>query len=409
MRGHDIAQPLVDGLVATTGARTSTVSELRVNELDLRGTSLEGRGRAGITFLPGKKRDGYSGAHWRDLDLDLARLRSLGVDALFLLVEDSELDDCLVSELPAVMASDGPELIRFPIRDPRTPTDEVAYRAAVVDLLDRIRRGKFIAIACRGGIDRSGMTASCLLRDAGLTSDQAIGRVQATRASSITIREQQDYVRAWPTSREVAGAPVDSSHAQPSGRGTGTPAEWEVAPGHTLAVLQGDITRIPADAIVNAANGQLGGGSGVNGAILRAGGPAIMADLERRYGPIGSRSCPTGSAVLSAAGSLPARWVIHAVGPVWYGGNAGEPDQLASAYATSLRLADDVGAGHVTFPAISTGIYGYPADLAAAVAVGTLAAALRTATSVERVTLVAYSAATLELLQTALRLARDRG
>jgi O-acetyl-ADP-ribose deacetylase (regulator of RNase III) len=100
--------------------------------------------------------------------------------------------------------------------------------------------------------------------------------------------------------------------------------------------------------------------------------------------------------------------VIHAVGPAWYGGNGGEPEQLASAYATSLRLADEVGAGHVTFPAISTGIYGYPADLAAAVAVGTLAAALRNATSVERATLVAYSAASLELLRTALRVERDR-
>ena len=165
--------------------------------------------------------------------------------------------------------------------------------------------------------------------------------------------------------------------------------EWVVAPGRTLAIVQGDITRIPADAIVNAANSHLGGGGGVDGAIHRAGGPVIMADLERRYGRPGVRSCPTGSAVISAAGNLPASWVIHAVGPIWYGGNADEAEALASAYATSLRLADELGARHVTFPAISTGVYGYPADLAADVAVGTLAAALWDTTSAERATLVA--------------------
>ena len=203
MRGREVAAPLVDALVGTIGnpqrVRTSTASPLRVDELDLRGTSLEGGGRVGVTFLPGKKHDGWTGPHWRDLDLDLAQLRSLGVDALFLLVEDSELDDCLVPELPAVMAADGPELVRFPIRDPRTPTDGIAYRAAVVDLLDRVRRGQFIAIACRGGIDRSGMTASCLPREAGLSSEDAIARVQGARKGSITIGEQQAYVRAWPT------------------------------------------------------------------------------------------------------------------------------------------------------------------------------------------------------------------
>ena len=183
--------------MATTGAGTSTLSELRVDELDLRGTSLEGSGRVGITFLPGKKRDGWTGPHWRDLDLDLARLRELGVDLLFLLVEDKELDFCFVPELPDVMAADGPELIRFPIRDPRIPTDPLAYRAAVVDLVERIRGGQFVAIACRGGIDRSGMTAACLYREVGLDYDEAIRRTQAARTGSITISEQQGIVRAW--------------------------------------------------------------------------------------------------------------------------------------------------------------------------------------------------------------------
>ncbi len=182
--------------------------------------------------------------------------------------------------------------------------------------------------------------------------------------------------------------------------------EWPIAPGRTLALTEGDITRIPADAIVNAANSHLGGGGGVDGAIHSAGGPAIMVDLERRYGRVGVRSCPAGSAVVSAGGNLPARWVIHAVGPVWHGGSAGESDVLASAYATSLRLADELGARHVTFPAISTGVYGYPTDLAAAIAVGTLAAALRDTSCVERATLVAYSERGLAPLQAALRLAR---
>ena len=92
---------------------------------------------------------------------------------------------------------------------------------------------------------------------------------------------------------------------------------WEVVRGRVIELAVGDITRMPADAIVNAANNHLGGGGGVDGAIHRAGGPAILADLTRRYGPIGVRTCPTGSAVISDAGDLPARWVVHTVGPIW--------------------------------------------------------------------------------------------
>ena len=130
-----------------------------------------------------------------------------------------------------------------------------------------------------------------------------------------------------------------------------------------IAAVVGDITTIEADAIVNAANEHLGGGGGVDGAIHAAGGPAIMADLERRYGR--SRRCPTGGAVLSDAGNLPARWVVHAVGPIWRGGGAGEPALLASAYRSALRVADEAGARTVGLPAISAGIYGYPLDRAA--------------------------------------------
>jgi O-acetyl-ADP-ribose deacetylase len=176
---------------------------------------------------------------------------------------------------------------------------------------------------------------------------------------------------------------------------SGGPIELEVAPGRVLALVQGDITRFPADAIVNAANSSLAGGGGVDGAIHRAGGPAVMADLDRRYGPAGVRHCPTGGAVVSEAGRLPARWVIHAVGPVWRGGDAGEAERLASAYAIAMRLADEQRARSVALPAISTGVYGYPLALAAPVAVDAVAAALREGTHVERATFVLFSAGSM--------------
>ena len=133
-----------------------------------------------------------------------------------------------------------------------------------------------------------------------------------------------------------------------------------------IRLIQGDITRVPVDAIVNAANSGLRGGGGVDGAIHRAGGPAVMADLERRYGA--GRHCPTGGAVVSDAGELPARFVIHAVGPVWCGGGSGEADLLAGAYRASLELAAAEGCRTIAFPSISTGVYGYPVDEAAPVA-----------------------------------------
>ncbi|HEU5204029.1 MAG TPA: O-acetyl-ADP-ribose deacetylase [Candidatus Limnocylindrales bacterium] len=166
----------------------------------------------------------------------------------------------------------------------------------------------------------------------------------------------------------------------------------------TLELQQGDITRISADAIVNAANSALVGGGGVDGAIHRAGGPLIMADLERRYGR--GRFCPTGSAVVSDSGDLPAKWVIHAVGPVWRGGGAGEPELLASAYRTSFRLAAELGATSVAFPSISTGVYGYPVDLAAQIAIDTVSEALALEPgSIELVTFVLFSRDTLEIFE----------
>lgn len=138
----------------------------------------------------------------------------------------------------------------------------------------------------------------------------------------------------------------------------------------SVRLVQGDITHVAADAIGNAANSALRGGGGVDWAIHRAGGPAVMADLERRYGP--GRHCPAGSAVVSDAGDLAAQIVVHAVGPVWRGGEHGEPDLLASAYRAILDAAAEEGCRTVALPSLSTGVYGYPLELAAPLAVRTV-------------------------------------
>lgn len=128
-----------------------------------------------------------------------------------------------------------------------------------------------------------------------------------------------------------------------------------------IELTQGDITRQAVDAIVNAANSRLAGGGGVDGAIHRAGGPSIMVETQRLY----PQGCPTGSAVPSTAGLLPARYVFHAVGPVWQGGQKGERALLRSAYRQCLELAVKHDCRSIAFPALSTGAYGYPMDLAA--------------------------------------------
>jgi O-acetyl-ADP-ribose deacetylase (regulator of RNase III) len=137
--------------------------------------------------------------------------------------------------------------------------------------------------------------------------------------------------------------------------------------GQTLELVEGDLTQQHVDAIVNAANSRLAGGGGVDGAIHRRGGPSIMEETDRRY-PDG---CPTGSAVLSGAGKLPAKYVLHAVGPVWHGGSSGEAELLAAAHRRCLELAVAQGCASIAFPAISTGVYGYPYDRAARVALQT--------------------------------------
>ena len=154
--------------------------------------------------------------------------------------------------------------------------------------------------------------------------------------------------------------------------------EWTSPSGRKIVLQEGDITRVAADAIVNAANSALAGGGGVDGAIHRAGGPAIMRELDEIRARIGR--CPTGSAVATGAGALPAKYVYHAVGPVYRDGRSGEPELLGSCYRTAFRLAAEHGVETISFPAISAGVYGYPMDEAAAIAVREVKSALEDST-----------------------------
>jgi O-acetyl-ADP-ribose deacetylase (regulator of RNase III) len=157
-----------------------------------------------------------------------------------------------------------------------------------------------------------------------------------------------------------------------------------------IEAATGDITRERVDAIVNAANTSLLGGGGVDGAIHRAAGPQLVEACR----PLGG--CPTGEARATPGYRLTAKWVIHAVGPVWHGGSRDERELLASCYRSALAVADELGVSSVAFPAISTGAYGFPKDLAARIAVETL---LSSATRVELVRLVAFDPETHRLYQ----------
>jgi O-acetyl-ADP-ribose deacetylase (regulator of RNase III) len=161
-----------------------------------------------------------------------------------------------------------------------------------------------------------------------------------------------------------------------------------------IEAVRGDITEQAVDAIVNAANESLLGGGGVDGAIHRAGGPAILAECRRLGG------CDTGDAKATTAGQLTARHVIHTVGPVWRGGGAGEPELLASCHRRALEVAAGLGCRSVAFPAVSTGVYGYPVELAAPVAVAAVREAM--AEPVELVRFVLFSDGHLAAFRAAL-------
>jgi O-acetyl-ADP-ribose deacetylase (regulator of RNase III) len=172
--------------------------------------------------------------------------------------------------------------------------------------------------------------------------------------------------------------------------------DWTSSIGRKIVLEEGDITRVAADAIVNAANSALAGGGGVDGAIHRAGGPEIMRELDGIRRQIGH--CPTGSAVATGAGRLPARYVFHTVGPVYRDGRHGEPELLASCYRKCLEMAEERGLHTICFPSISTGVYGYPLEQAAAIALREVKAHLEKAdTKLQQVTFVLFGKAAYEV------------
>ena len=176
-----------------------------------------------------------------------------------------------------------------------------------------------------------------------------------------------------------------------------------IALGERLLVIRGpgDITREQAGAIVNAANSSLLGGGGVDGAIHRAGGPAILEACKQIVERIGQ--LPAGRAVATSAGRLAAQYVIHTVGPFWSGGDRGEAETLASCHRESIRIADELQLASIAFPAISTGAYGYPVDQASRIAVSSTAEALEKATHIREVRFVLFDSQTLEHYATAAR------
>ena len=169
-----------------------------------------------------------------------------------------------------------------------------------------------------------------------------------------------------------------------------------------LSIVRGDITGQATDAVVNAANSSLMGGGGVDGAIHRAGGPAILAECKEIVSRQGR--LPTGKAVITTGGNLKAKYVIHTVGPIWHSGSRNEAELLASAYGESLKVAAENKLASISFPSISTGAYGYPVDEAARIAIGTVASFLKKqATSVREVVFVLFDSRTYETYFSALQ------
>lgn len=168
-----------------------------------------------------------------------------------------------------------------------------------------------------------------------------------------------------------------------------------------IQVIKGDITELQVDAIVNAANSSLLGGGGVDGAIHRAGGAAILEACKKIVAARGG--CPTGEAVITTGGNLPAKYVIHTVGPVWQGGSSGEAGLLAACYKNSLQLALQNGCTSIAFPAISTGVYRFPKPAAATIAVQTIHQFVSTTKGFSSILLVSFDEENYKLYQSALQ------
>ncbi|GHV74361.1 macro domain-containing protein [Spirochaetia bacterium] len=169
---------------------------------------------------------------------------------------------------------------------------------------------------------------------------------------------------------------------------------------NTIEAILADITTLPVDAIVNAANSSLLGGGGVDGAIHRAAGPELLAECRRiaeKRRDVPGGPCPAGDAVISGAYKLPCKKIIHTVGPVWYGGSHNEPALLASCYRKSLLLAEEAGLHSIAFPNISTGVYGYPKELAVAVAIEAVRETLGSTPGITRVIFVCFDRVNLGL------------
>jgi O-acetyl-ADP-ribose deacetylase (regulator of RNase III) len=168
-----------------------------------------------------------------------------------------------------------------------------------------------------------------------------------------------------------------------------------------VCLVQGDITDMDADAIVNAANSSLMGGGGVDGAIHRRGGPRVLEECKRLRAREWPEGLPTGKAAVTSGGNLKARYVIHAVGPIWRGGSKKEPELLAEAYRNSLRLAVSERLKTVAFPSISTGAYGYPVEKASRIALAIVRSFLEEEDSLDKVTFVLFSRDDLEVYEDA--------
>jgi O-acetyl-ADP-ribose deacetylase (regulator of RNase III) len=177
---------------------------------------------------------------------------------------------------------------------------------------------------------------------------------------------------------------------------------WKSTVGKVIRLEEGDITLVEADAIVNAANSRLSGGAGVDGAIHKAAGSSVMTELDGIRAKMGK--CAPGEAVVTKAGRLKAQFIFHAVGPVYRGGEEGEPDELASCYRECLQLAAERDLKTIAFPAISTGVYGYPMDQAAEIAVREIRGFLNQTSSVEEVRVVLFGEESLRTFEQALKL-----